>query len=471
LIAGFASVGGCSFAVAAASGLAAKLFYLAGCLVLSIWGRRRNCWEYLLFTFWVATLTPFFGRLVDMEAGWDARNLMLMANYVVALPMLPIVLRRLRFLEARNMLFPALAVACAIYGFVISLLQGDIVAGLIGLSDWSVPFLYYFYIVANGRQIASLVQRLPRFISANLLVLSIYGIWQFVAPTAWDRLWLSSIDATSFGSPEPFMVRVFSTLNAPGIFACWIMALLVLSLGFRFWLTPLAQLAGTVVLGLTAVRTAWAGLVVALLFIMISSGRNGLTYACYLAITAFVAVATISAYPKLDQVVSERFETFGNLENDGSALERLEIARKMLTLIGENPLGFGVGAFGRAAAAANSNSMVFEGPIDDGILEIFATLGWFVGAIYCAALISTAAALLLSGSSVIPISRVTLAAGIACLCALPIENVVGFIGVVMWTVFGMTSAMVGAGLATSPPTASAAAAIERSSVADPFASS
>ena len=468
IVAAFAGVGGFSVALAAASGLAAKLFYVTGCLAVSIWARKRNCWDYLLLTFSVAVFTPFFGRLVDMEAGWDATNPMLMAGYVVALPMVPTILRRVRLLEGRDVLFPALAGICMIYGFVVSLLRGDFVAGLIGLSDWSVPLLYYFFIVTHDGQIASLAQRLPRFVAANLLVLSIYGIWQFVTPAEWDCLWLSNVDATSFGSPEPFMVRIFSTLNSPSTFANWTMALLVLSLGFRYWLTLFAQLVGTVALALTVVRTAWAALAIALLFMMLSSGRRGLRYAGYAALVAFAAVVAITAFPKLGEVVSARFNTFSDLQNDGSALERLDTASKVLVLINENPFGVGVGAFGRAAVAANS--VVFQGPIDNGILEIFATLGWFVGLIYCVALIGAPAALLLGRLPLTPHSRVTLAAGIACLCQLPIANVAGFAGVVMWTMFALTAAMATAELATDRRISVTNDAIGHDAAVGPFTS-
>jgi O-Antigen ligase len=467
LFASFAGVGGLSVVLAAANGPAAKLLYVVGCLAVSIWARNRNSWDYLLLTFWVAVFTPFFGRLVDMKAGWDASNLMLAASYVVALPMLPTVLRCLRSLEPHNVLFPALAGLCMIYGFVVSLLRGEFAPGLIGLSDWSVPLLYYFFIVSNGGQIESLVERLPRFVAANLLLLSMYGIWQFVAPPAWDRLWLASVDATSFGSPEPFMVRVFSTLNAPGIFATWIMALLVLSLGFRYRLTPLAQLAGTIALALTVVRTAWAALAIAIIFIILSGGRRGLRYACYVGIAALAAVVAISAFPELSDVVSARFDTFGNLQNDGSALERLDTARKVLVLIDENPLGLGVGAFGRGAIAAKS--VAFEGAVDNGILEIFASLGWLVGAIYCAALIGTSATLILRRSLMAP-ARVTLAAGIACLCELPIANVVSFPGVVMWTMFALTSAIATTALGTNRTRSTGTAAIGHRAAVEPFIS-
>jgi hypothetical protein len=468
LVAAFAGVGCFSVALAGASGLAAKLFYLAGCFGVSVWGRKKNCWDYLLLTFCIAIFTPFFGRLVDMQAGWDATNLMLLANYAVAAPMVPTILRRVRVLQARSLMFPALAGLCMIYGFVVSLLNGELVAGLIGLSDWGVPLLYYFFIVSNDGEIASLVQRLPRFVAANLLILSIYGIWQFVAPAQWDRLWLSSVDATSFGSPEPFMVRVFGTLNAPATFACWIMVLLILSLGFKRWLTPIAQVLGTVVLALTAVRTAWGALAIGLLFIMLTSGGRALRYVRYAALAALVAFVVVVAFPEFSNIVSARFDTFGNLENDTSALERLETASKVLVLINENPFGFGVGAFGRAALAAHS--VVFQGPIDNGILEVFATLGWLVGVVYCVALIGVPATLLLSGSPLTPYSKVTLAAGIACLSGLPSANILGFSAVVMWTMFAVTSAMASPGFATNRMTARATAVIDRGAAVDSFTS-
>ena len=43
----------------------------------------------------------------------------------------------------------------------------------------------------------------------------LYGFLQYLDPPIWDRYWMAYTTIASIGQPEPYMVRVFSTLNAP----------------------------------------------------------------------------------------------------------------------------------------------------------------------------------------------------------------------------------------------------------------
>ena len=82
-----------------------------------------------------------------------------------------------------------------------------------------------------------MLERLPWFVAINLLLLGGYGIFQYLDPPSWDRDWMINSAMDSIGEPEPLMVRVFGTLNAPGVYGLWIAALLVLSFAFHCGLT------------------------------------------------------------------------------------------------------------------------------------------------------------------------------------------------------------------------------------------
>lgn len=428
--------------LAAASGIIAKVVYLVGCVGLSIWASRKSHWDYLLLTLWVAALTPFVRRLVDVQAGWDATNMMLTAPFLVTAPMLPHILQRIRSLDAGTMLFPGVAALCIFYGFTVTLFRGGLPSALIGVADWGVPVLYYFFIVVHRDSIADLLKRLPWFVATNMALLGAYGVWQFATLPEWDRYWMMSADIGAFGEAEPFLVRVFSTLNSTGPFSCWIMVLIILSFGFSTWLMPFARLAGLLALAFTSVRTSWGGLAVGLLMVMAASGRKAFGYALGIVVGSVVLVAVVLSVPEIDDAITQRLDTFQNLEQDGSLLERKEEAGRMLTLIAENPLGVGVGTLGRGTVAASSGQIIFLGPIDDGFLEILASLGWLFGMLYCGALAGVAIQSFRGAPGFVHEIRVTRAAAIAALAALPFTNIaVSVTGVVMWAMFAITSAI------------------------------
>jgi hypothetical protein len=428
--------------LAAASGFIAKVFYLAGCVALSVWSSRKNPWDYLLLTLWIAALTPFARRLVDVQAGWDATNVMLMAPFLVAAPMIPAILKRLRTLDAGAALFPGIAALCIFYGLVLTLLRGQAAPGLIGVADWGVPLLYYFFVVTHRDGISELLKQLPQFVTTNMLLLGVYGVWQYATLPEWDRYWMKSAEVAAFGDPEPFLVRVFSTMNSAGPFSCWIMVLIILSFGFTSRLMPIARLAGALALAFTSVRTSWGGLALALLILMMSSGRKVIRYVLGLAVAGLVVTSVVASVPAIDKAISQRIATFENLQEDGSLLEREEEASRMQTLIAENPLGVGIGTLGRGEIAESGGQILFTGPIDDGILEIFGSLGWLFGLVFCAALAGVAVQCARPGQMFVQQQRVAFAAGVACVAALPLTNIVtGVTGTIMWMMLGLATAL------------------------------
>ena len=87
-----------------------------------------------------------------------------------------------------------------------------------------------------------------------------YALYQFVAIPPWDAEWMRNVEMTSIGLPEPFAVRVFGTLHAPGVLAMF----LLVPIG-TLWLSrptlsrlPAVCLVSAALL-LSQVRAAWIG--------------------------------------------------------------------------------------------------------------------------------------------------------------------------------------------------------------------
>jgi len=183
--------------------------------------------------------------------------------------------------------------------------------------------------------------------------LAVYGIAQyFLLLTPWDAEWLrSSVDYVSVGSPEEGRVRIFSTLNGPGVFAPVLAMSLMTVLAARRLgglQIPLALLL-TVALALTFVRSAWLALLVAvILYAGAARGRAVGRLVTVIAICLAAAVGLSSTNPTAAAFV-ERVSTFGDLDQDTSARARLALSLDIVPGAVAQPLGHGLGQAGQAS--------------------------------------------------------------------------------------------------------------------------
>ncbi len=188
--------------------------------------------------------------------------------------------------------------------------------------------------------------------------MGVYGTLQFLDPPMWDQYWMTNAPMSSIGSPEPFEVRVFSTLNAPGPFAVVVMAGLLLLSGGRGGLVRwTAAGAGYVSFLLSLVRAAWGGWVVGLIFIALQRGRFSPRLLVGLVITGLIALPLLTVGPVAD-IIDPRLQTVTNLQQDTSANERqefyLEFAQRALL----NPAGEGLGRTGVATKLSTGGELV-----------------------------------------------------------------------------------------------------------------
>jgi hypothetical protein len=245
----------------------------------------------------------------------------------------------------------------------------------------------------------------------------------------------------SIGEPEPLLVRVFGTLNAPGVYGQWIAALLVLSFAFHCRLTMPAQAIGVLALLFSQVRTSWGSLGLALLICLLPTRQVTARTLWRVVVPVALATAVVAAvsltFPDVADGFLQRLDSFSNLSEDGSTVARLELHRMLFEVIDKTPLGVGLGSLGRGAVAITYPSI---GLVDSGPIEVLLTLGWVAGTLYCLALAGT----FLSGLPRWPQStvrhRVLFAAAAAMLFHFPITNLPTFPGTTMWVIFGLAIA-------------------------------
>jgi hypothetical protein len=148
-----------------------------------------------------------------------------------------------------------------------------------------------------------------------------------------------------------------------------------------------------------------------------------------------VVVGTLSAAnPKLADLLTQRFSTVENLDQDLSAQARTELYRQLPDLMAKYPLGLGIGAIGRGAVAGNNgNTDADFVSVDGGPIAIYLTLGWVAGTIYFGGmLVMIAVALLAAKMSRSPAALAFAITAMALGTTMAFTNLIGLQGLVIW---------------------------------------
>ena len=360
-------------------GILLQLLYpLAACAVggLLYW---RYPTLYLGFTWWVWFLTPEVRRLVDYQQGWTPSSPVMLAPYLVTALTLFTLLRHLPKLRLHPFLPFALVLLALFYGYIIGISRGQgVLAASFDLLDWLVPVVFAFYLMVHWRSYPRHLRVIQRTFVWGTLFLGLYGLLQFLYLPAWDRFWMLNAPIASIGYPEPFEVRVFSTLNAPGPFAVMMMAGLLLLFSERGVLRWLAAGPGYAAFLLSLVRSAWLGWMVGVFFLLVRTRGPRRLRLLAAGIVFLGALLPFIAVGPVTQIVNARFQTFGSLGTDVSLRARISAYEQVLPDAALNFLGEGLGSTGVASGLASSGDP--QGGYDSGVINIFITLG-SVGAV------------------------------------------------------------------------------------------
>ncbi|HVC16062.1 MAG TPA: hypothetical protein VNE18_02055 [Rhodanobacter sp.] len=429
-------------ALLAATGLAAlaRPLFVLGAIVIAGFAIHRSPWEYLTATLWFWTICPFVRRIIDMYGGFEVFNIVLVTPNVLSLFMLRDLLTSRDLLRRPESAVGMLLFLPALYGLGVSFVHGDIMPGAVAAADWFTPLLYYFYLINLAPRIDEADPFLRAFIPLNMLIVVGYGVYQYVNPPIWDVEWIVNSMMDSVGTAVPYGLRVFSTLNGPGLCAAWLSALTLLALHFRTRLSMLLLPPMILVLALTLVRANIGGTILGL-SILVLFGR-GVTIRTLLA-AAFGLLTVVAIVSLLNvrvaDTLTQRFETVNHLGNDQSALARGALYLEAPALIDAHPLGMGIGALGRGAVAAKETDLV---NLDSGPIAIYLALGWIAGSVYFLGLLAvTIQALSAAKSSNSPAALVMAAVAVAIVAMIAFVNVVGLQGMILGLAAGYAAAV------------------------------
>jgi hypothetical protein len=370
-------VAGC---ILARQGGLLNLLYPVGVLAVGGILYVRHPALYVGFVWWVWFLSPEVRRLVDYQSGWHPQSTVGLAPYLVVGIAMFGLMRHAPKLKVFPLLTIGMACAGLFYAFGVGVLVVGVSAAAFDMLSWLVPVVMAFYFMLNWRYYPDFRRVTQRAFSWGLLLMGLYGIYQFINPPAWDRFWMINADMGVIGSPEPFEVRVFSTLNSPGPLAVVLAAglLVLLSNGrLRDWPAISAGYAGLL---LSVVRSVWGTIIVGALVLIAQGGRSRLRLLITLVATALILWPLLSFGPVAD-VIAERLQTLDALERDTSFMARLQTYVEWAPQALGQVWGMGMGSTGVATKLTNVGTTgegyaTALGGLDLGIIAIPLTLGW-----------------------------------------------------------------------------------------------
>ena len=367
----------------------ANLYYLAASTGIGFWLYISNPPLYLGFVWWVWFLSPFIRRLADYQLGAftpPKEALILLTPFVVTSLCIFTVFRHGRALLQLHAVPFLLCMLGVFYGFLVGLPLIGPFDATISLLEWITPLLLGFHVMVLWRQFPQHRRIIRTTFITSAFVLGTYALIQFFFLPAWDRLWMIGSKMTSIGHPEPFEVRVFSMLNAPGPFATTLIPGLLLLFESRTLMGKLTAVPGYLGFLLSLVRSAWGAWMLGMLYLVWRlSGRLRVRLVALTVVMA-IAVVPVAMMGEISEVTGQRVETLGTIGDDGSLAAREGMYRAATIDALTNPLGEGLG------------SEIF----DSGFVTILWQLGWVGGSLYLGGLLWLIWSAVLSPKAVLP---------------------------------------------------------------------
>lgn len=353
----------------------AGVFAAAGLLF-----RRRSPW-YVGLCILAFAFAPLLRRIADLEAGFEPSSTVLLAPY---LPCLWSGLSALAYCATpgrRHVGSFLLVLGGIAYGLGVAALEERLLPGLLDALKWTVgPLLALHLLQTPDRRGATWRVAVLTFVGAGV-VMSVYGVVQYVAPAAWDLDWVANVRLTGMdtaGVPEPYGIRVFGTMNSAGSLGAFLAVAAVLALTLPLPLALPCLLAFLPGIALCQYRAVWAGVVLSLLVAAVLGPAAARLRLAAAAAAVLLGLASLSVVPEIAETLEARLRTVTELGSDASGEERLAQYRLFLAEGRDALAGSGFGQNNGASLLA-SNGAATQGIIDGGILEAYTYLGIIVG--------------------------------------------------------------------------------------------
>jgi hypothetical protein len=359
------------------------------------WVRARP-WTYVYVVLALWGLVPGLRRVIDWRSSFSSVSVI---SILPLAALIPAAVALALHLRARSLPREAVAVVWLWlgafgYAYAVALAVGNAVPATYTLAGFLLPMIFGLWLMLDvALDPVLLFDRIASFALALSVPISLYAFFQYVAPPPWDLLWLEQTHLVSVGTPEAFGFRPFSTLNAPGPFADFLIYVLIFNLPRVRGATPLriAALALDVAaLALTLVRADWIALGIAVVIFVALSPRKVANLSIIAIVVFVVALVANNAGALLGNEqagagIQERLNSLGEITSDVSFVERQRLFGEALATAIAQPTGEGLGVLGTAAKLGAAGNTV---DFDNGYIARFTEMGYFGMAAYLAAIVA-----------------------------------------------------------------------------------
>lgn len=345
------------------------LAFLLGCYLF-----MRHEAVYLQFVVWLWIFTPFIRRITDFHTQYHSSSLVMLAPFVVSIICMQ------RFIKGRGSFKGGVSIAYAAYAitvttaFLLGAVQNGFATALFSYLTWICPIVLGIYIITKRDDIEGIASAIFSSLSIGVLVSGAYGVIQFFILPSWDKAWIANSGMTSLGGGGIGNLRIFSTMNSPGVYALMLSAGLIATLSAAGRLKPVIASVGVAAFALTLVRSAWGGFLIAYLIVLVTAPiKKKIAYALMLFIVPLLCIPFLTLEPIASQV-SSRVASISNLETDNSFQSRQRLFEEDLGKSLSTVVGSGLGSTGVATKLGSTGNTV---SYDNGILDLFNTFGLF----------------------------------------------------------------------------------------------
>jgi putative inorganic carbon (HCO3(-)) transporter len=377
--------------VIAASLLTARLTLMSiqyGCTIalvvvtVGLYARSRTAGLVAVWLCWL--LAPFLRRIFLLSDPVVGAEPLALAPFLVTAIVAGLELQRVTLSpRARRMLLMVFA------GYAIGVPVG------FAHAPPAAAFAFFAYLTAAAcfvigyREAKEERPVLPRLLIASAPFLALYAFRQYylLPLPEWDEVWRDASDFGTGGSDDQGRIRVWSTLNSPGTFAS-VMGIAAICYLTTRRLTPWTMAGALAVLGalaLTYVRSAWLGLAVTLVAIVLISRGAALKRVLPLLIV-LAALGPVALGGSTEAALTERASSFGTIETDTSGGDRWGASYILVPHALSQPLGVGIGQAGEPTRLGGGGVRV----TDNGYLSLLLQTGPFGFLLVATALVGAA---------------------------------------------------------------------------------
>lgn len=426
--------------LAGLGGRAASIGYVVAAVGTAALLLRQSPVMYSSFALWIWFLSPFVRRVLDYRHGWNATNPALLAPPIVAALSIYTLMRHARELRGRLFAPYLLILGALAYGYSVGLINAGLVPASYALLTWIAPLVFGVHLALSWRHYVELSAAIRKTFAVALPVLGAYGIYQFVRIPAWDAQWMINSDLKSIGSPLPYLVRIFGTLNTPGPYAAFLLAgMLVILAGKGFIRFPGIAVAFVALL-LARTRAVWIAFLIGLIVQQLSQPIVKLPRRLVTLVIVSLLAAPLTQIPSFRSTIVNRMSTLTSISSDNSYVKRVAFSQENASEIVQTAEGNGLGSTGGAIKLSSGSVGVRS--LDNGFLEMFYVLGWPGGVMFflgIGALLYQA--FRFADARRDPFASAVRATAIALVSILPIGEVfTGSTGTLLWSMMGLSIA-------------------------------